>query len=278
MNRTEYRNAIRDLLALDVDVDQLLPPDESSGGFDNVTVTDLSPTLLNRYITASQKISRLAIGSPSVSACSATQFVYPLIKLKKSMLQAYQIGTRGGALIPYTFPQTGEYEIQIRLARDRNEEVEGLRERHELQILLDRELKADFEVKPPKDSNHSVVDTHLVARIQVTAGPHKVGVTFVKKPKALLETKREPYAAHFQYAPPSATCRRQFIKSLSRGRLQKNESAATEKETPSRKRILDCTDRKISADEDELCTANLVPVNAASLPTARFSPMILFNR
>src|SRR5436190_721589 len=62
LNRTEYRNTIRDLLALDVDVATLLPHDESSHGFDNVTVTDLAPTLLNRYVSAAQKISRLAIG------------------------------------------------------------------------------------------------------------------------------------------------------------------------------------------------------------------------
>ena len=62
LNRTEYQNTIRDLLALDVDVSALLPADESSHGFDNVTVTDLSPTLLNRYVSAAQKISRLAVG------------------------------------------------------------------------------------------------------------------------------------------------------------------------------------------------------------------------
>ncbi len=63
LNRTEYQNAIRDLLALEVDAASLLPPDESSHGFDNITVTDLSPTLLNRYISAAQKISRLAVGT-----------------------------------------------------------------------------------------------------------------------------------------------------------------------------------------------------------------------
>jgi hypothetical protein len=64
LNRTEYKNVIRDLLALDVDVDALLPSDDSSHGFDNVTLGDLSPTLLERYLTASYKISRLAVGSP----------------------------------------------------------------------------------------------------------------------------------------------------------------------------------------------------------------------
>lgn len=246
MNRTEYRNAIRDLLALDVDVEQLLPPDESSGGFDNVTVTDLSPTLLNRYITAAQKISRLAIGNPLPAPVGDTIRI-PADQTQEEHVAGLPIGTRGGAIIPYTFPQTGEYEIQIRLARDRNEEVEGLRERHELQILLDRELMANFEVKPPKDGNHSVVDSHLVARVQATAGPHQVGVTFVKKPKALLETKREPYAAHFNMHRHPRLSPAIYQISIA-GPFAKEQGVATEIETPSRKRIL-ISRPKSSADE-----------------------------
>ncbi len=196
LNRTEYRNAIRDLLALDIDVASQLPADESSGGFDNVTVTDLSPTLLNRYLTAAQKISRLAVGSPLNSPQGDT-FRIPADQTQEDHVAGLPIGTRGGTLIDYTFPQTGEYEIQIRLSRDRNEEVEGLRERHQLQVLLDREVVTEFEVKPPKDGNHSEVDANLVARIPATAGPHKLGVAFIKKSSPLLETKREPYAAHF---------------------------------------------------------------------------------
>src|SRR5437588_13091940 len=64
LNRTEYHNAIRDLLALDADVSSLLPPDESAAGFDNITVGDLPPVLLERYLSAAQRISRLAVGSP----------------------------------------------------------------------------------------------------------------------------------------------------------------------------------------------------------------------
>src|SRR5439155_5082526 len=107
------------------------------------------------------------------------------------------IGTRGGALIPYTFPQDGEYEIQIRLTRDRNDEVEGLHEPHEVEVLLDRERTASFTVASPKDRNFDKVDQHLKVRIPVKAGPHQIGVTFLKNPSALLETKRQPYQAHY---------------------------------------------------------------------------------
>ncbi len=254
MNRTEYRNAIRDLLALDVNVDQLLPADESSGGFDNVTVTDLSPTLLSRYITASQKISRLAIGNPLPAPVGDT-FRLPADQTQEEHFEGLPLGTRGGALISYTFPQSGEYEIQIRLARDRNEEVEGLRERHELQILLDRELKAEFEVKPPKDSNHSLVDSHLVKRIQVTAGPHKVGVTFVKKPKTLLETKREPYAAHFNMHRHPRLSPAVYQISIA-GPFITEQSVSTEKSTLSRQRILVALPQ--SAADEPACAQQIV--------------------
>ncbi|MGH9204131.1 MAG: DUF1587 domain-containing protein, partial [Vicinamibacterales bacterium] len=136
LTRTEYQNAIRDLLALEVDVASLLPSDESSYGFDNVTVGDLSPTLLDRYISAAEKISRLAVGRPSRSPGGETIRI-PADLTQEGHLEGLPVGTRGGALVRYTFPLDGEYEIQVRLARDRNEHVEGLSESHDLELLLD---------------------------------------------------------------------------------------------------------------------------------------------
>ena len=121
LNRTEYQNAIRDLLALEVDVASLLPPDESSHGFDNITVTDLSPTLLNRYLSAAQKISRLAVGRAPRTPREDTFRIRPDVT-QDAHVEGLPIGTRGGTVIPYNFPQDGEYEIQVRLMRDRNEE------------------------------------------------------------------------------------------------------------------------------------------------------------
>src|SRR5713101_239962 len=123
LNRTEYQNAVRDLLALDIDVNSLLPADESSYGFDNVTVGDLSPTLLDRYISAAEKVSRLAVGRPGRSPGGDTIRIQPDLT-QEEHLDGLPLGTRGGAVVRYTFPLDGEYEIQIRLARDRNEHVE----------------------------------------------------------------------------------------------------------------------------------------------------------
>ncbi len=196
LNRTEYQNAIRDLLAVDIDAAALFPKDDASHGFDNVTVGTLSPTLLDRYLSAAQKISRLAVGAPERSPGGHTVRV-PADVTQEEHVEGLPLGTRGGTLISYTFPRDGEYEVQIRLARDRNEHVEGLHETHHVDVLLDRARMKSFTVSPPTDQNYETVDAHLKARLSVNGGPHQLGVTFVKNPSELLETKRQPYSAHF---------------------------------------------------------------------------------
>ncbi len=196
LNRTEYQNAIRDLLALDIDAAALLPADEASHGFDNVTVGTLSPTLLDRYITAAQKISRLAVGGALRAPGGDTIRVKPDIT-QEERVEGLPLGTRGGALIRYTFPQDGDYEFQVRLTRDRNDEVEGLKEAHELVVLLGREQVQSFTVKPPPGKGHDLVDAHLKFRLPVQAGPHDLGVTFLKNPASLRETARQPWTAQF---------------------------------------------------------------------------------
>jgi Protein of unknown function (DUF1592)/Protein of unknown function (DUF1588)/Protein of unknown function (DUF1585)/Protein of unknown function (DUF1595)/Protein of unknown function (DUF1587)/Planctomycete cytochrome C len=244
LNRTEYQNAIRDLLALDVDTSTFLPNDESSRGFDNVTVGDLSPTLLDRYITAAQTISRLAVGSPRRSPGGET-FRVRADLTQEEHVEGLPIGTRGGALISSTFPQDGEYEIQVRLARDRNEHVEGLREPHELEVLLDRERMGLLTVTPPKtEGQNQIVDEHLKIRIRATAGPHEIGVTFLKKPSSLLETKRQPYQAHYNMHRHPRISPALFQVSITGPYQEKGHG-----DTPSRRRLFVCQP-KDSVEED----------------------------
>jgi Protein of unknown function (DUF1592)/Protein of unknown function (DUF1588)/Protein of unknown function (DUF1585)/Protein of unknown function (DUF1587)/Protein of unknown function (DUF1595)/Planctomycete cytochrome C len=249
LNRTEYQNAIRDLLALDIDAAALLPKDEGGHGFDNVTVGTLSPMLLDRYISAAQKISRLAVGAPRRPGGDT-------IRVRADVTQEWHveglpIGTRGGALIPYTFPEDAEYEIQIRLARDRNEEVEGLREEHDLELLLDREPVKSFKVSPPKDKNFELVDQHLKIRVPVTAGPHLLGVTFVKNPSSLLETKRQPYSAHFNMHRHPRITPAIYQVSINGPYAEKGPG-----DTPSRKRIFVSTPAK--PEEEESCAKQIL--------------------
>ncbi len=196
LTRTEYQNAIRDLLAVEIDAASLLPKDEESHGFDNVTVSTLSPSLLDRYISAAQKISRLAVGTPSKKPGGVT-FRIPPDYTQEKHVEGLPIGTRGGMLLSYTFPQDGEYEIEVLLSRDRNEHVEGLEGSHEMEILIDRAMVERFTVASDGTLDHRTVDKHLKTKTFVHAGPRKVGVTFLQKSDALLEYKRQPFEAHF---------------------------------------------------------------------------------
>ena len=198
LNRTEYQNAIRDLLALDIDATALLPPDESGYGFDNVNVGDLSPALLDRYIAAAQKISRLAVGSTQTSLQSDIISV-PSDATQEEHVAGLPIGTRGGLSTPYTFAQDGEYDIQIRLSRNRNGNIGGLRGTavHTLQLLLDRRPVATFTIEPPEGGDDTLTDSQLIARVPVTAGSHELAATFLKDASSLIETERQPLQAHF---------------------------------------------------------------------------------
>ncbi|HEY7309567.1 MAG TPA: DUF1592 domain-containing protein [Gemmataceae bacterium] len=271
LNRTEYQNAIRDLLALKVDAAVLLPADEAHHGFDSAPLGDLSPTLLDRYLSAAQKIGRLAVGKAPTSPGSDT-FRTPPDRTQEGHVQGLPLGTRGGLRIPYTAPQDGEYDIQVWLTRDRNEQVEGLREPHELEVLLDRKRMAAFTVKPPgKGEGHDKVDTKLKARIALTAGPHDLGVTFLQNPPDVLETKRQPYEAHWnlhRHPRPSPAIYQVTITGP--------YNAKGHGTTPSRHRIFSCeptgpADEEASAEE---CLSNLLrrayrrPVTSANLEKA----------
>ncbi|HVJ84935.1 MAG TPA: DUF1592 domain-containing protein, partial [Caulifigura sp.] len=199
LTRFEYQNAVRDLLGVEIDATTLLPPDESSRGFDNITVTGLSPTLLTRYIAAARKVSRLAVGRTGGSPIADTFRVRPDVT-QDVRVDGLPPGTRGGLLIPYTFSQDGEYEVQVHLMRDRNSNVEGLKESHTLEVLLDREQVAEFKIAPvPSSVNDKEVDANLKTRITATAGRHDVGVTFVAKGSPLLESTRKPLNVHFNF-------------------------------------------------------------------------------
>jgi mono/diheme cytochrome c family protein len=198
LNRTEYQNAIRDLLALDIDAASLLPPDESGHGFDNVTVSDLPPTLLDRYISAAQKISRLAIGRTQSSLQSDVIRLPPDLT-QEDQMPGLPIGTRGGVAVPYTFAENGEYDIQVWLARSLEGNVSGLREPrpHEMLLLIDREPVATFTIQKSADVADTLLDRDLKTRVAVSAGPHELAVTFVKEGSSLVDTGRQPLQSRY---------------------------------------------------------------------------------
>jgi hypothetical protein len=251
LTRTEYQNAIRDLLALEVDVASLLPNDESSDGFDNVTVADLSPTLLERFVSAAQKISRRCVGGSGRVPEADTVRLRPDLTQEDHVV-GLPFGTRGGVAVPYHFARDGEYEVQVRLARDRDEHVEGLQEPHELEILLDRDRVELFRVVPPTEGqDHQDVDAHLTVRFRATAGPHQLGVTFLKNSSSLLETKRQPYQAHFNRHRHPRLSPAVYEVSISGPYASEGPG-----DTPSRRRIFVC--QPSQQDEEEACARRIL--------------------
>lgn len=285
LTRYEYENSIDDLLGLKIDAASMLPPDEVSHGFDNITVGELSPTLINRYISAAQKISRLAVGTKFESPDVRTVRLRPDVTQEERMT-GLPPGTRGGTLIDHHFPNDGTYELRVRLTRDRNEHVEGLHEPHELDVLLDGEPVDRFTVRPPgrrpsegewASVTHENVDRHLKVRLEVTAGPHQIAVAFVKKPSSLLETKRQPLNVHYNMYRHPRLAPAVYQVSIA-GPFQN----AGISETPSRAKIFIC--RPGSEREEDGCAkaifANLMrracrgPVDDADLE----KPMAMYRR
>jgi mono/diheme cytochrome c family protein len=252
LNRTEYQNAIRDLLSVDIDAAAMLPPDESGHGFDNVTVGDLPPALLDRYISAAQKISALAIGSTQTSVQSDIIRVPPDVT-QEGHVEGLPVGTRGGVSVPYTFPQDGAYDIQIYLARSYSGDIEGLKDPqpHEIVLLLDRMPIGGFTVQKPENGDDSLLDKNLKVRVPVTAGPHQLGVTFVRNSSSLLETARQPFLARFnERRHPRIT------PAISQVSVTGPYDAKGADETPSRNRIFVCEPR--DARDEEACAKKIL--------------------
>src|SRR5262245_20718449 len=255
LNRTEYQNAIRDLLALDIDAASLLPADESGHGFDNVIVGDLSPTLLDRYVSAAQKISALTVGRTQASVQN------DIIRLPADLTQEEHVpglpmGTRGGVSVPYTFPQDGEYEIQMWLARDLAGSVGGLRETrpHELLVLLDREQVGTFTIrKPANPDEDTTLDKNLKLRIAVHAGPHNLGVTFVQEGSSLIETARQPTQSRFNERRHPRTA-----PAISQVSVTGPYASKGAQDTPSRSRLFVCRPAGQDKEQEERCAREIL--------------------
>ena len=137
LNRTEYGNAIHDVLGLDIDPATYLPPDDESFGFDNIAdVLKTSPALLEKYMAASWKISRLAVGDPAITADAAIYRVRPDLS-QDYHLEGMPLGTHGGVKISHWFPLDGEYEIRVRLWRPTTDIIRGLQDRQKMEVSLD---------------------------------------------------------------------------------------------------------------------------------------------
>jgi len=169
LNRTEYTNAIRDLLALDVDEATVLPADDSSEGFDNIAdALAVSPALIERYVAAAGKISRLAVGNMLITPSTVT-YRAPSDFSQAEHVEGLPLGTRGGLLVRHNFPLDAEYAIKVR-ARSAGIGVGGVGPSgEELEVVLNGERV--------KLATSGTID----ARIAVKAGPQEIGAAYVRK-------------------------------------------------------------------------------------------------
>ena len=194
LNRTEYANAIRDLLALELDVTELLPSDGANFGFDNIaSALGTSPLLLERYLTAAQRISTLAVGDPNVRPGTTE---YPISRefTQSLHVEGLPLGTRGGTVVNHVFPADAEYKLFGRLVRGVEEGYAGVESNETpdtFVITIDGEEvfsaevggKKDHEIQS-KDMNEAkaLVDARMTGKVFVTAGPHEVGYTWKERP------------------------------------------------------------------------------------------------
>lgn len=207
LNRAEYNNAIRDLFLLDLDVKPLLPGDETAdGSFDNFAdVLSISTSHLERYMSVARQVTRLAVGIPPTKPTLAT-FPIPLHVLQNDRQdEDLPLGSRGGIAVHYNFPATAEYLVKVRLQRQYQDYLKGIGWPQRLDVRLDGKLLKRFTVggtakgRPAAESwagsgepgfagdpewekyMQVTGDAGLEIRIPVDAGPHIVGVSFVRE-------------------------------------------------------------------------------------------------
>ncbi len=204
LNQTEYTNAIRDLLALEINGKSLLLPDEADSGFDNVAASlTMSPAHLERYMSAARKISRLAVGDPTIGAVPAFDVhqVSGLLVQDNRVSEDLPFGSRGGTAIRHHFPLDGEYVIRVRLRRQIYDYIVGMGSAQKLDVRVDGKRVARFTVggeapgiAGPLTWVGEIVgetawelymhdaDDGLEVRVPVEAGTRTVAVSFVDSP------------------------------------------------------------------------------------------------
>ena len=265
LNRTEYANVIRDLLALEIDVTRFLPPDDSSYGFDNIAdVLRVSPLLLEQYLSAARVISRAAVGSPAVRAATDTYRTAP-DHTQDYPLDGLPFGTRGGLAARHYFPLDAEYEVRAFLKRTAQTGIRGLGETHDVEVAIDGVRAGLFRVGGP-DSYDQIGDIQTVVgvtkaftadealrvRVPVAAGFHDVSVAFLKQPLVLAEELDRPFLASYRADPVDG------LPHVDRLTVSGPHTAAGPGETPSRERIFGCRPAGAGEAEARACATSIV--------------------
>ena len=260
LNRAEYANSIRDLLNLEVDVNALLPPDDSAFGFDNNSdALGVSPALQERQLAAAVKIAALAVGDPSQPATSQTWRIRQDLS-QNQHVEGLPLGTVGGTGVHYNFPLDGQYRLQAKLYRTNLNIMRGLQTSHQVEFSVDgkrvylatiggpTDLAALFD-KPTETGD--AVDARLQVEVPITAGPHTVSVAFVQNTQFAEPVRLQSFVRssvdNFDWAGHP------HLQNLTvSGPFHPNGSG----DTPSRKRIFVC--RPENASKEAACARTIV--------------------
>jgi Protein of unknown function (DUF1592)/Protein of unknown function (DUF1588)/Protein of unknown function (DUF1587)/Protein of unknown function (DUF1585)/Protein of unknown function (DUF1595) len=191
LNRNEYHNSIRDLLGLDVDVASLLPPDDMSHGFDNMSdVLRVSPALMEGYIRAGDRISREAVGDPNVSASTKTYHISRVVNQLRHV-EGTPFGSRGGLSATHDFPADGEYVFRLSLYYDICGPLWGKSQGkgQQIEVSVNGARVALLKIDP----NSVFTDDLVTPPVKITAGPKNVSASFIIKSEGPVEDSVMPF-------------------------------------------------------------------------------------
>jgi hypothetical protein len=259
LNRTEYANAIRDLLGLKVDVSELLPADDESNGFDNIAeVLRVSPSLLEAYLGASREVSSLAVGDPKTGPVS-NSFRVPPDMAQSEHIEGLPLGTRGGILIQHNFPLDADYDFNVILLRNIVGYLTGMEFPHQLEISIDGERV--FLAPVGGEEDLKLVDTNLAlagdtldarlrTKVHVKAGPHNVAVAFLRRDSAESDEPLQPFTRDLDLQNMNG------IPLIDHVQVTGPLNATGSGDTPSRRRIFVCT--PASSQDEVQCASKIL--------------------
>ncbi len=243
LNRSEYGNAVRDLLAVKVDVSSMLPADDESNGFDNMAdVLKVSPSLLEQYLTASRTVSSLAVGDRGIGPVSQVYQLAPTLS-QLNHIEGLPLGTRGGILIHHNFPLDGEYEFSVFLLRNIVGYMPGLEYPHQFEITVDG-VRVFLSHVGGEDDNKmmdtnlglagNTIDARLRVRVPVKAGPREIGVTFIERSHSESVEPLQPFTRNLDLQDMNG------VPIIDHVQVTGPFAATGSGDTPSRRKIFSC--------------------------------------
>jgi hypothetical protein len=256
LNRVEYARAVQDLLALDIDVNGLLPPDSISSGFDNVADSQaLSPALMDGYLRAASRVTMLAVGDPDAESTEA-HYRVPKTASQLRRVDGAPLGTRGGIAITHTFPADGDYILRIELHGNADGFLfGGPASGEQIDVSINGERKALLDVDP----NMAEVTTSLFLKtppIHVSAGPQRIAAAFIQRfegPVNDLVAPIDHTLADTQIGVAYGVTTLPHLKDLA---ILGPQHVTGVSSTPSRERIFSC--RPTTAADEDACATRIV--------------------